>query len=99
VEDASSELRLFLQGICCDYLLFHHLDEGVPPEAIRIRQEVALGDGVFADIEVARARRRRISSRSIRATPASVCFRASDESTEHPSPPRTAPRGSWWPPT
>ncbi len=52
MEDASSELRLFLQGICCDYLLFRHLDEGVPPEAIRIRQEVALGAGVFADIEV-----------------------------------------------
>ena len=52
MEDASSELRLFLQGICCDYLLFHHLDEGVPPEAIRIRQEVALGAGAFADIEV-----------------------------------------------
>jgi hypothetical protein len=52
VEDASSELRLFLQGICCDYLLFRHLDEGLPPEAIRIRQEVALGAGAFADIEV-----------------------------------------------
>ena len=52
MEDAASERRLFLQGICCDYLLFRHLDEGVPPEAIRIRQEVALGDGVFADIEV-----------------------------------------------
>ena len=52
MEDASSELRLFLQGMCCDYLLFRHLDEGVPPEAIRIRQEVALGGGAFADIEV-----------------------------------------------
>jgi len=52
VDDASSELRLFLQGTCCDYLLFRHLDEGVPPEAIRIRQEVALGGGAFADIEV-----------------------------------------------
>ena len=52
MEDASSELRLFLQGICCDYLLFRHLDQGVPPEAIRIRQEVALGAGAFADIEV-----------------------------------------------
>jgi class 3 adenylate cyclase len=52
VEDGPSELRLFLQGICCDYLLFRHLDEGIPPEAIRIRQEVALGVGVFADIEV-----------------------------------------------
>jgi class 3 adenylate cyclase len=38
--------------MCCDYLLFRHLDEGVPPEAIRIRQEVALGGGAVADIEV-----------------------------------------------
>ncbi len=52
MEDVASELRLFLQGICCDYLLFRHLDEGLPPEAIRIRQEVALGAGAFADIEV-----------------------------------------------
>jgi adenylate cyclase len=52
MEDVASELRLFLQGICCDYLLFRHLDEGLPPETIRIRQEVALGAGVFADIEV-----------------------------------------------
>ena len=52
MEDASSELRLFLEGVCCDYLLLHHLDEGVPPEQIRIRQEVALGPGAFADIEV-----------------------------------------------
>ena len=52
MDDASSELRLFLQGMCCDYLLFRHLDEGVPPEAIRIRQEVALGGGAFAGIEV-----------------------------------------------
>ena len=52
MEDPASELRLFLQGVCCDYLLFHHLDEGLAPEAIRIRQEVALGEGVFADVEV-----------------------------------------------
>ena len=52
MEDPASELRLFLQGICCDYLLFQHLDAGVAPEAIRIRQEVALGNGLFADIEV-----------------------------------------------
>src|SRR5262245_51667196 len=32
--------------------MFRHLDEGVPPESIRIRQEVALGGGMFADIEV-----------------------------------------------
>jgi len=37
VEDAASELRLFLQGICCDYLLFRHIDEGVQPEDIRVR--------------------------------------------------------------
>ena len=52
MEDPASELRLFVQAICCDYLVFHHLDEGVGPEEIRIRQEVALGAGVFADIEV-----------------------------------------------
>ena len=52
MEDASSELRLFLQGICCDYLLFRHLDEGLSPESIRIRQELAVGNGAFADIEV-----------------------------------------------
>lgn len=52
MEDPSGELRLFLQGMCCDYLLFRHLDDGLAPEAIRIRQEVALGAGAFADIEV-----------------------------------------------
>ncbi|MGH7331157.1 MAG: adenylate/guanylate cyclase domain-containing protein [Candidatus Rokuibacteriota bacterium] len=52
MEDASSELRLFLEGVCCDYFLLHHLAEGVPPEQIRIRQEVELGPGAFADIEV-----------------------------------------------
>ena len=39
------------------------------------------------------------SSRSIRATPASGCSRASGESTARPSPPPTAPSGSWWPTT
>jgi adenylate cyclase len=52
MEDASGERRLFLETVCCDYLRFRHLDEGVPPEDITIRQEVALGPGAFADIEV-----------------------------------------------
>lgn len=50
--DVSSELRLFLESVCCDYLFFRHLDAGVPPENVKIRQEVALGPGAFADIEV-----------------------------------------------
>ena len=52
MEDASSERRLFLETVCCDYFRFLHLDAGVPPENITIRQEVALGPGAFADIEV-----------------------------------------------
>jgi class 3 adenylate cyclase len=50
--DAPGERRLFLESVCCDYLRFGHLEEGVPPEDITIRQEVALGPGAFADIEV-----------------------------------------------
>jgi adenylate cyclase len=52
MEDVSSERRLFLESVCCDYFRFRHLDEGVPPESITIRQEVALSPGAFADIEV-----------------------------------------------
>jgi adenylate cyclase len=52
MEDASSERRLFLETVCCDYLRFLHLDAGVAPENITIRQEVALGPGAFADIKV-----------------------------------------------
>ncbi len=52
MEDTASELRLFLEGVCCDYFRLLHLDEGIPPEDVRIRQEVVLGPGAFADIEV-----------------------------------------------
>jgi class 3 adenylate cyclase len=52
MEDPSSERRVFLEGVCCDYFRFLHLDAGVPAEDVLIRQEVALGPGVFADIEV-----------------------------------------------
>ena len=52
MEDASSERRLFLESLCCDYFRFLHLDAGVPPEDVVIRQEVALSGGSFADIEV-----------------------------------------------
>jgi len=48
------ELRLFLEGICCDLVRFHHVHtDGVAPETVRIRQEVPLGDReAFADILV-----------------------------------------------
>lgn len=52
MEDPSSERRLFLESVCCDYLRFRHMDAGGSPETIRIRQEVALGPNAFADIEV-----------------------------------------------
>jgi class 3 adenylate cyclase len=52
MEDASSERRLFLESVSCDYFRFLHLDAGVPAEDVMIRQEVALGSGAFADIEV-----------------------------------------------
>jgi class 3 adenylate cyclase len=50
--DPPGERRLFLESVCCDYLRFRHLDDGVAPEDVAIRQEVALGPGAFADIEV-----------------------------------------------
>ena len=52
MEGHSSERRVFLESIACDYLRFRHLDAGAPPEEIGIRQEVAIGPGAFADIEV-----------------------------------------------
>src|SRR6266705_7209569 len=52
MEDASSELRLFLESVCCDYFRFRYLDAGVPPENIKIRQEVPVGPNAFADIEI-----------------------------------------------
>jgi len=52
MEDSSSERRVFLEGVACDYLRLQHLDAGVPPEDIAIRQEVLVGPAAFADIEV-----------------------------------------------
>lgn len=52
MDDDSSERRLFLESVCCDYFRFLHLDAGVPAENVMIRQEVALGPGAYADIEV-----------------------------------------------
>ena len=52
MDDPSSERRLFLESVCCDYFRFLHLDAGVPAENVVIRQEVPLGSGAFADIEV-----------------------------------------------
>lgn len=52
MEDASSELRLFLESVSCDYFRFRHLDAGVPPADILIRQEVPLSANAFADIEI-----------------------------------------------
>lgn len=46
------ELRLFLEEICCNLCRFQHVEQnGLAPEAIRIREEVSLGNtGSFADI-------------------------------------------------
>lgn len=48
------ELRLFLEGICCDLCRFQHVTQnGLKPEDIRIDQEVYLGvPDAFADIRV-----------------------------------------------
>jgi hypothetical protein len=51
LNDDLGEVRLFLEGVACDLLFFEHLAEGLPPESIRIRQEVYLGPHAFADIE------------------------------------------------
>ncbi|PWU25244.1 MAG: hypothetical protein C5B48_02290 [Candidatus Rokuibacteriota bacterium] len=52
VRDHLGEVRLFLEGVTCDLLFFEHLADGLPPEKIRIRQEVYLSPHAFADIEV-----------------------------------------------
>jgi class 3 adenylate cyclase len=47
------ELRLFMEDLCCDLCRFQHLEDGVDPEQIRIRQDVDLGlSGCFADIQI-----------------------------------------------
>ncbi len=50
----ASEIRLFLEEICCDLCRFRHVSEnGVRPEDVHIQQEVFLGvPGAFADIRV-----------------------------------------------
>jgi|SRR6266700_5107491 hypothetical protein len=45
MEDASSERRVFLESVCCDFFRFLHLDAGVPAENVLIRQEVAPDPG------------------------------------------------------
>lgn len=48
------ELRLFLESVCCDVCRFEHVErDGLAPEDVLIRQEVALGPSAFADILVA----------------------------------------------
>ena len=49
-----TELRLFVEEICCDLCRFQHVvGDGQPPEDVRISQEVSLGPpGAFADIRV-----------------------------------------------
>lgn len=49
-----SELRLFLEEVCCDLCRFLHVShDGLQPEDICINQEVYLGvPGTFADIRV-----------------------------------------------
>ena len=52
MNDDLGEVRLFLEGVTCDLHFFEHLAEGLPPETIRIRQEVYRGPHAFADIEI-----------------------------------------------
>ena len=52
MSDTRDEVRLFLEGVTCDLLLFEHLAAGLTPEEVRIHQEVRLGSTAFADIEV-----------------------------------------------
>ena len=49
----SSQVRLFLEEICCDLCRFRHVSEhGLAAEDIRIRREVRIGTDSFADILV-----------------------------------------------
>jgi class 3 adenylate cyclase len=52
MNDDLGEVRLFLEGVTCDLFFFEHLAQGLPPESIRIRQEVYRGSHAFADIEI-----------------------------------------------
>jgi class 3 adenylate cyclase len=53
-ERQRAQIRLFLEEICCEICRFEHVErDGVAPERIQIRRELALGaPGSFADIEV-----------------------------------------------
>ncbi len=46
------EWRLFMEEICCNLLRFYHAEQdNIPPERVKVNQEVSLGtDGSFADI-------------------------------------------------
>ena len=47
------ELRLFMEDLCCDVCRFDHLENGIAPEHIHIRQDVDLGlSDSFADIHI-----------------------------------------------
>jgi class 3 adenylate cyclase len=49
----AAELRLFMEDLCCDVCRFRHLEDGVDPEQIRIRQDVDLRlSDCFADIQI-----------------------------------------------
>lgn len=55
VESSNSQVRLFLEEMCCDLCRFDHVDaEGVAPEQVKVDRDVCLGlPGAFADIRVA----------------------------------------------
>lgn len=47
------ELRLFMEDLCCDVCRFDHLEQGMAPGDIRIRQDVNMGlPNCFADIQI-----------------------------------------------
>jgi class 3 adenylate cyclase len=53
-EAVLDEVRLFLESLCCDLCRFAHVaEDGLAPEDVEIRQEVALGPEAFADLRVA----------------------------------------------
>ncbi len=49
----AAELRLFMEDLCCDVCRFRHIEDGVDPEQICIRQDVDLRlSDCFADIQI-----------------------------------------------
>jgi class 3 adenylate cyclase len=52
-DSEAMQVRLYLEGLCCDLCRFEHLAEGIPAEDVHIRQEVDLGmPGAFASASV-----------------------------------------------